>query len=235
MSWREFWNGDNPIYVSERHHRLHCRRVADDTIALLGELGPGADRQRVLDFGCGRALDAARVAEHCTRLVLADSAPRVLENLRERFGDHSRIEICPAAEIAHRYGQEFDFILVNSVIQYLSGAELEALLAMLRDRLAADGRLVVADVLSSDSTALTDASSLLAFPARGGFLVDAVVGLARTAFSDYRKLRSQLGIARYDDADLLAIFSAAGLEARRHRRNLGHNPWRGTFIARPRS
>ncbi|RYZ60997.1 MAG: SAM-dependent methyltransferase, partial [Proteobacteria bacterium] len=63
MSWREFWNADNPIYVSERHQRLHCRRVADDTIALVGDLCPAPGRARVLDFGCGKALEAARVAE----------------------------------------------------------------------------------------------------------------------------------------------------------------------------
>lgn len=40
MSWREYWNADNPIYVNGRHRRLHYRRIADDRIRLIGELCP---------------------------------------------------------------------------------------------------------------------------------------------------------------------------------------------------
>ena len=233
MGWREYWNDDNPIYVNERHQQLHCRGIADDLVRLAGELCPAPATAAVLDFGCGRALEAARVAAHCGRLVLSDSAPRVLDDLSLRFAGDPRIEVCPAAEVGARYGAEFDLVVVNSVIQYLTREELSGLLTLLRGRLRPDGRLVVADVIPRDTGPLQDAAALLAFATRGGFLAAALAGLARTAFSDYRKLRAELGIARYDEEEILPVFAAAGFAARRHPRNLGHNRRRMTFVATP--
>ena len=231
--WREYWNADNPIYVNERHQQLHCSGIADDLIRLVGELCPAPGTAAVLDFGCGRALEAHRVAAACGRLVLADSASRVLEELRQRFAAHPRVEVWPADGLDGRFGAEFDLVIVNSVIQYLTPAELDALLVTLRGLLKPNGHLVVADVIPRDTGALTDARALLGFAARGGLLVPAVVGLARTAFSDYRKLRSRLGIAQYDEAEMLKIFATRGYTAGRHPKNLGHNPARMTFVATP--
>jgi hypothetical protein len=67
MSWRQYWNDDNPIYVNQRHQQLHCSRIADDTLRLVDELCQEPRSASVLDFGCGRALDAARVAQRCGR------------------------------------------------------------------------------------------------------------------------------------------------------------------------
>ena len=66
---------------------------------------------------------------------------------------------------------------------------------------------------------------------RGGFVVAALVGLVRTLFSNYSRLRSQLGITRWSETEMIAILSAHGLSARRAERNIGHNRARMTFIA----
>ena len=81
MDWRGFWNEDHSIYVSARHRALHADLVARGIVALLPPAKP-----RVLDWGCGEAEDAATVAVRCSRLYLYDSAPRVRENLRARYG-----------------------------------------------------------------------------------------------------------------------------------------------------
>jgi hypothetical protein len=60
-----------------------------------------------------------------------------------------------------------------------------------------------------------------------------MLGLARTAISPYRKLRSQLGIAQYTEADFRQKLVAAGLSAERLTRNLEHNPARMSFRAKP--
>ncbi len=84
-----------------------------------------------------------------------------------------------------------------------------------------------------DLSPVTDARALLSFAWAGGFLKDAVVGLARTALSDYRKLRDELGLAQYSEEDLIEILEDAGFTAERRARNLGHNQARMTFEARP--
>ena len=87
-SWLDFWDRSHRIYVNDRHLQVHCRRVSDDILSL----APAAT-DAVLDYGCGDALDAARVADCVRRLYLYDAAPEVRARLVRRFADHERIEV----------------------------------------------------------------------------------------------------------------------------------------------
>jgi tRNA G26 N,N-dimethylase Trm1 len=77
-----------------------------------------------------------------------------------------------------------------------------------------------------------DVLALLKFAGRHGFLKDAFYGLASTALSDYRQLRSRVGLQRYGEDEMIAKLAAAGFSASRTSVNIGHNPWRMTFVAR---
>ena len=57
MSWREFWNRDNRIYVNDRHRALHDEAVAKGIAALIH-----APEDVVLDYGCGDASEGVLVA-----------------------------------------------------------------------------------------------------------------------------------------------------------------------------
>jgi hypothetical protein len=50
--------------------------------------------------------------------------------------------------------------------------------------------------------------------------------------SDYRQLRARVGLQRYCEDEMIAKLAASGFAASRARRNIGHNPWRLTFVAR---
>jgi hypothetical protein len=97
-----------------------------------------------------------------------------------------------------------------------------------------EGSLVIADVIPPDVSPVTDARALLSFAWKGGFLRAAVVGLARTAVSEYRRLREELGLSQYDPEDMIDILAEAGFSAERLPQNIGHNQARMTFRARPR-
>jgi hypothetical protein len=60
------------------------------------------------------------------------------------------------------------------------------------------------------------------------------VRLTRTLLSDYCRLRSSLGLARYDNAAMIGKLNAAGFAAQRVPSNIGHNQERRTYFARPR-
>jgi len=230
MDWKTFWDRPNAIYVNARHEAAHYRGIADDLIGLIE-----APSARLLDHGCGHALDAARVAAACAHLSLLDAAPSVRSGLRERLSGVSNVTILAPEDLPAAPDGAFDLIVANSLLQYLSREEFAACLALWRRTLAPGGRLVLADVIPPGVSALTDARALLSFAAREGFLPAAIAGLVRTALSDYRRIRATLGLATYSQAEMVALLDAAGFAGERAPRNLGHNPARQTFIARARS
>jgi len=227
MSWRDFWNGDHAIYVSPRHKTLHYRGIARDIISHI----PARDAS-VLDVGCGEALSADLVASACNKLYLCEAAATVREKLRAAFGRIAHVVVVSPEEVAALPDATLDLVVANSLIQYLKREELEAALQTWHAKLKPGGKLVVADVIPPDVSPLTDASQLLAFAWRGGFLGAALVGLVRTAFSDYRTLRAQYGLSTYKAEEIMALIAQAGFEGVTPDRNFGHNPYRMTFLAR---
>lgn len=227
MSWRDFWNGEHAIYVSPRHKLLHYRQVAADLIRHI----PSPDAV-VLDHGCGEALSADRVAAQCGKLYLCEAAPSVRERLAANFGHIRKIAVVSPEEVAALDDASLDLVVANSLIQYLTRTELSDLLALWREKLKPGGKLVIADVIPPDVSPLTDASQLLAFAWRGGFLTAALAGLVRTALSDYRKLRAELGLATYTEGEITLLIGGAGYLAVERQPNFGHNPHRMTFAAR---
>jgi SAM-dependent methyltransferase len=227
MSWRDFWNGEHAIYVSPRHKALHYRQIATD---LIGHI-PAPDAV-VLDHGCGEALDAGRVAGHCGKLYLCEAAPSVRDKLRAMLGGKTNVAVVSPEEVEALPDETLDLVVANSLIQYLSRDELVALLATWRGKLKPGGKLVVADIIPPDVSPLTDASQLLAFAWRGGFLTAALAGLVRTAFSDYRKLRAQYGLSTYRIDEITGLIAAAGFENVTAAKNFGHNPHRLTLVGR---
>jgi len=227
MSWRDFWNGEHAIYVSPRHKALHYRQIARD---LIGHIR--SPQAVVLDHGCGEALSADRVAERCARLYLCEAAPSVRERLQAGFGHLGNVSVVSPEEVEALPDDGLDLVVANSLIQYLGREELVGLLALWRRKLRPGGELLLADVIPPDVSPLTDASQLLGFAWRGGFLRAALVGLVRTAFSDYRKLRAQYGLSTYAPGDITALIAAAGFEDIAPQANFGHNPHRMTFKAR---
>jgi cyclopropane fatty-acyl-phospholipid synthase-like methyltransferase len=228
MNWRDFWNQDTPIYVSERHKILHYARIARD-MALV----PSPDA-RVLDYGCGEALSADRVAARCGTLYVCDAAPLVRERLRTRFAGEPRIAVLAPEDVENLADASLDLIVANSVIQYLGLDELRGFLALARLKLKAEGSLVLADVIPPSVNPVTDAGALLSFAWKGGFLGAAVLGLARTAVSEYRRLRDELGLSQYDETEMIEILADAGFAGERLPQNIGHNQARMAFRARPR-
>lgn len=228
MSWRDFWNADTPIYVNERHKALHYGLVAREIAGLI----PSREAA-VMDYGCGEALSAGRVAASCGRLYLCDGAPLVRERLAARFRGDPKVVVLSPEELDAVEDGSIDLIVVNSLLQYLSVEELGDLLGLWRRKLTGAGRLVLADVIPPDTGATEDAAALLSFAWKGGFLVGALAGLARTAVSDYRRLRAELGLTHYAADEMVDILRGRGFTAERRPANLGHNQARMTFVARP--
>jgi ubiquinone/menaquinone biosynthesis C-methylase UbiE len=226
--WIDYYDSTHTIYVSKRHRDLHFEIIARDIIGYV--TSPDAV---VLDYACGEALSAARVADACGMLILAEPAPGVRGRLIARFAPDTRIRVRSLEDVRKMPRESVDLVVMNSVAQYMTPQELDSALQTVRRLLKPSGRLVLGDILQPEVGMFRDVLALLRFAARHGFLKDALVGLVSTALSDYRQLRSRIGLERYSEADVTAKLAGAGFTAARARTNIGHNPWRMTFVARP--
>ena len=107
--WIDYYNSTHTIYASKRHRDLHFQIVARDIIGYISS--PDAV---VLDYACGEALSAAKVAEACGQLILAEPAPGVRGRLIARFAPNTRIRVRSlddvrkmAGEVGRSRGDEF--------------------------------------------------------------------------------------------------------------------------------
>jgi SAM-dependent methyltransferase len=226
--WRSFWDSTHSIYVNARHKDVHYREIADHIAAFVP--GPAA---RVLDYGCGEAIHADRVAAVAAQVLLCDSAASVRAAIAARFAADPRIRALAPEEVEALPERSIDLIVSNSMTQYLTPPELDRVLVLWHRLLAPRGILIVADVIPPDAGAITDVAALLRYAAANGFFLAALWGLARTVVSPYSRLRSRLGVTRYTQSAFLQKLKAAGFTAERMVRNLEHNPARMTFRARP--
>ncbi|GKQ54381.1 class I SAM-dependent methyltransferase [Bradyrhizobium sp. Ce-3] len=224
--WIDYYDSTHTIYASRLHRDLHFQVIANDIIGYISS--PNAV---VLDYACGEALSATKVANACAQLYLAEPAPGVRGRLVARFAPDTRIRVRSLDDLKHMEADTIDLVVMNSVAQYMTPQELDNAFDVIHRLLKPSGRFVLGDILRPEVGMARDVIALLRFAATHGFLRDALVGLASTALSDYRQLRTKIGLQRYREDEMIAKLGAAGFSATRAPRNIGHNPWRMTFVA----
>ena len=226
--WISFYDFKHSvIYVNARHRDVHYSTIAEGIRAYVPPHSAA-----VLDYGCGEATSADLVAAASAHLSLVEAAPNVRAALAARYAGNDKISVLTPDEVVARPAGSFDLIVMHSVGQYLTTAELDRLLAIFCTLLKPDGLCIIGDIVPPKLAAPTAALALLRFGAANGFFWAAVGGLIRIFLSDYFRLKKTHGLSHYDEAAMLERLRAAGFTARRAPRNIGHNQWRMTFLAR---
>lgn len=226
-SWFEYWNRPNGIFVSELHKRAHYERIFSNVRPFL----PCGLGSAMLDWGCGEALAAGWIAAECERIYLYDPADVIRVRLTERYNNHPHIVVIDADQLKRLPSECLDLVLINSVIQYLSRSELIAALFDLRRLLKPGGRLLIGDVIEPDTTLWQHVMVFLTFAYRAGFMVSGIVGLVRKFLPSYNSIKSQHGLSKYSEAELLGIFQLCELAGKRLPKNIAVSPIRSSYIA----
>jgi SAM-dependent methyltransferase len=226
--WISFFDSDHPIYVNARHRAVHARLVALSIGQYITKPG-----MSILDYGCGEAFYADRIAEQSGKLMLCEAAPQLRQSLKDRFADNAKIAVLSPEDAVALPDQSADLIVMHSVAQYLTKDQAQDLFVLFRRLLRKDGSFILGDVVRPGVSAFTDAAALLGLAAANGFFFAALFGLVRTFLSSYRKLRQDAGLTRYREDEIVSELKAAGFSARRAAHNLGHNQTRMAFVAKP--
>ena len=226
--WIDYYDSTHTIYASKLHRDVHFELIARDITGYIA-----SKDATVLDYACGEALSASKVTEACAKLILAEPAPKVRSRVAARFAANPKIAVHSLDELRELPAGSVDLAIMNSVAQYMTLPQLEDAFCVVRRLLKPEGKLVVGDILPPDLGMMIDVMALLRLGAKHGFLWDALVSLVKTALSDYRQLRTTLGLQHYSEADMLAKLAAAGYRTSRAKVNIGHNQARMTFVAQP--
>ncbi len=115
---------------------------------VIDELGPLAGTH-VLDLGCGEGYVARLVADAGASSVFGvDASSEMVRNARSSVPNDSpcsmAFEIGDAAKLEHFPREQFDRVMAVFLFNYLTCAEMTAVLKLVRSRLAAAGRFVFA-------------------------------------------------------------------------------------------
>ena len=167
--WIDYYDSTHTIYASKLHRDLHFEIIARDIIGYISS--PDAV---VLDYACGEALSAAKVADACAKLYLAEPAPGVRGRLIARFAPNTKIRVRSLDDLRKMAESSIDLVVMNSVAQYMTPEELDSAFAVIRRLLKPDGRLVLGDILRPEVGMARDVLALLKFARTHGFLKDAL-------------------------------------------------------------
>src|SRR5450631_2822079 len=122
--WIDYYDSTHTIYASKLHRDLHFQIIARDIIGYISQ--PDAV---VLDYACGEALSAAKVADACGKLYLAEPAPGVRGRLIARFAPNTRIRVRSLDDLRKMDEKSVDLVIMNSVAQYMTREELDSAFA----------------------------------------------------------------------------------------------------------
>ena len=185
--WIDYYDSTHTIYASRLHRDLHFQVIARDIIGYISS--PDAV---VLDYACGEALSAAKVADACGKLYLAEPAPGVRGRLIARFAPNTKIRVRSLEDLTQD-GGKLDRSRRHEFGRPIHDAgRTRPAFAVVKRLLKPGGRLVLGDILRPEVGMARDVLALLKFARTHGFLKDALyrAGLS-TALSDYRQLRSR--------------------------------------------
>lgn len=107
----------------------------------------------ILEIGCGTGLIARRVIPEVGRYAGVDISAAAIAQLEASIGPaaNARFACAAAHEVAALFGETFDLVILNSVVQYFTDVDyLEAVLADAIALLRPDGALFLGDLRNAD-------------------------------------------------------------------------------------
>lgn len=226
-SWLSFWNAPDEIFVHPAHMRRHFHRLTEGFFSYAPQVKNG----RLLDYGCGEALAAERFSAEGLTTLLYDRSDFYRELVRKKYAGKEKITVLEDAALEALPERSLDYILLCSVIQYLSEQELQSLFQFARKCLKPGGLLILADVIPPDVTLFRDVYDLLSAAVRGGYLTPTLRSLASLPFSKYRRARQDNALRYYDESELRARLAALGFSMTVAKHNFGWSDSRKTYLA----
>jgi cyclopropane fatty-acyl-phospholipid synthase-like methyltransferase len=227
-TWVRYWDAQNRIFTNERQKLTYY----DAMLAGVQPYLPGLSGT-VLDWGCGDALAAGRIADHAGTVLLYDTTASTRYRLQARYRTHPRIRILWDLSLDQVATESVDLIVANSVIQSLSTKDFDHTLRLFYLLLRPGGSVLLVDIIGAGAGTLHHAATFLRFAWSCGFLFPAIRALVKTFVPTYRKLqRREVRLLTYESAQMLDLLRSRGFIAEKLSRNVVVSDLRSSYHAR---
>ncbi|MCK5439165.1 MAG: class I SAM-dependent methyltransferase, partial [Gemmatimonadetes bacterium] len=185
---------------------------------------------RVLDFGCGFGFTTGLIAARVASVSAWDAAANMRTQARDHLAAHGNVELLDlGTAIALPDDADFDLIVVNSVVQYMSADEFVGWLAAWRDGLAVRGRLVLSDLIPREYDVRRDIPAVLLFSLRRRTLLRALVEGVKE-WRRYRRVHRSVPLLTIAPEELAQQAGELGLDAEILPANLSSHPARLSVV-----
>lgn len=198
LSWHNFWEKNTG------NKRLF-RGVAEDYFANFRMAFPFNSKTCILDFGCGQGYLAGLLAERVKEVYIYDASSSMLK--KAQYHNKNKSNIIALEKLSVNQIPPLDYILANSVIQYMTPSILKDNLMLWRSLLKCDGKIIISDILPDTVRFLSEMGGLLLFSHSKGFLLGQFGQLASLFFSDFTRVARKCPLTYYPQ-DLLSDLAA---------------------------
>jgi 2-polyprenyl-3-methyl-5-hydroxy-6-metoxy-1,4-benzoquinol methylase len=188
MEWTKFW-------ANEREAFIKIMTLATGVFAkrFLSKFGP-VEGKTILDYGCGPGLLADALQGSKSIISGADINSFFLTEYQRKHPEAILVHLKPDHESIGKslgnslHDSKFDYIILLSITQYFKNSDaLRETISTLCKFIKPNGRIILADVVPLNHSALSDGLSLLKFSLRKNYMLEMALFLKYLFFSSYRK------------------------------------------------
>lgn len=188
----------------------------------------------ILDFGCGPGYLVKYLLPTLVQITGADISMEVVEQNRIRYPGTQFIFIDDISSLHNALGKRrFDYIILLSVVQYFGEiARVQEVVGELHKVLKPTGRLIIADVVNSKTSRLSDAAAAFFECLNRGRGLAFLRFIVRLLTSQYSTTVHSQPLLVIDDAGIESVASSNGMRWKKLPQMSVH-PSRTSYELRP--
>ena len=217
MSWQDFWE-------SNTGNKRLFRAVAEDYFYNFKMVFSFNKETRVLDYGCGHGYLASLLAESMGEVYIYDISSAMLEKARTQNGKRRNVIVID--KLFPDKIPPLDYILVNSVIQYINPDKFIDILRLWGLLLQGDGKIVISDIIPYQVIFLNEILGLLRYSFSKGYLIGQIGQLASLFFSNFRRVAEECPLTIYPQHLLCELATKTELTIEFLEKNLVYGKYR---------
>ena len=226
--WTEFWKRESQSFFK-------IMRMSTSVFANRFQARFNYTDCKILDFGCGPGFLVELLAKQKCQITGLDINESYIRICQQHFPYHSFSVIDTDLESLQTSLNEqtkilsYDFVILLSVSQYYpSHKEFESTIITLSSYLKKGGTLIVADVISKDTSAWKDLLAVFRQSIRSGNVFNLIGFVLHLLFSNYHKVSKQAPLLTFEDESLKNLANSLSLSYQKFEGMTLH-PTRNTY------